>query len=143
MKPIYSFKFILFLATLLLWNVKAFTQTVSEESVLGTWNIQGTLMGDDGAGWLMPHKQANPDCEADHTVFSKDHTAKEVKYNSSCEAKENAYDWKLENNVLTLIKGERTMTGHIKSIEDGTMTVGISISPNSEKRMYVVYKKRD
>lgn len=123
--------------------VPALAKDIDKEDIIGTWDIQGTLVGDDGEGILLPHKQANPECEANHTVFSKSHTAKEVRYNTSCEITENAFDWKLQGNILTLTSGERSINWFIQSVDDGTMTVGVQVRPDSERRMYVVYKKRN
>jgi len=118
-------------------------QEIEKETLIGTWEIRGTLMGDDGTGWLLPHKQANLDCGADHTLFSADHTAKEVKYNGDCASGETALEWKLDDNILTLTKGERSIRWHIKSIEEGKMIVGVQVRLDSENKMYVVYHKRD
>ena len=114
----------------------------SEKALIATWEIQGILLCDDGEGALMPHRQDNPDCKADHNVFTTDHTAKEVKHNKSCEATETTFDWKLEDNFLTLTKGERSINWLIHSIENDKMTVGVQMRPDSEKRMYVVYQKK-
>jgi len=127
------------LTTLMLFSCNGNAQN----ELIGTWEIQGILLGDDGEGALMPHRQANPDCEADHTVFTADHTAKEVKHNKSCEANETTFDWELEDNLLTLTKEERSINWLIHSIENGKMTVGVQTRPGSENRMYVVYQKRD
>lgn len=128
------------LTTLMLFSCNGNAQ--SEKALIGTWEIQGILLGDDGEGSLMPHQQDNPDCETDHSVFTADRTAKEVKHNKSCEANETTFDWKLEDNFLTLTKGERSINWLIHSIEDGKMTVGVQMRPDSDKRMYVVYQKK-
>lgn|SRR5690606_20177851 len=118
-------------------------QSEIEKALVGTWELQGNLMGDDGEGFLLSHKPANPECEADHSVFAEDYTAKEVRYNASCQANENAFSWKLDDNLLTLTKGEQRISWLIHSIEGGKMTVGVPVRPDSEKRMYVVYKKQN
>lgn len=129
------------LAVVLLFSCNGKAQ--SEKEIIGVWDLQGNLMGDNGEGWLMPHKQANPDCEADHTVFAEDNTATEVRYNKNCDAKEKSFSWKREGDHLILTSGERSIDWHIHSIEGDKMTVGIQMRPNSENRMYVVYKKRE
>lgn len=131
------------LTALMLFSCNGNAQNDNEKALIGTWEIQGILMGDDGEGTLMPHRQANPDCELDHSVFVADNTAKEVKYNKSCEAKETTFDWKLEENLLTLTKGDRSINWLIHSIEDDKMTVGVQTRPDSENRMYVVYQKKE
>lgn len=131
------------LTTLMLFSCYGNAQNTNEKAFIGTWEIQGVLLGDDSEGALMPHRQDNPDCEADHSVFTADHTAKEVKHNKSCEANETTFDWKLEDNLLTLTKGERSVNWLIHSIEDGKMTVGVQMRPDSDKRMYVVYQKKE
>ena len=108
--------------------------------LIGTWEIQGTLMGDDGSGWLMPHKHASETCK-DHSVFLENNKGKEVKYDESCEASGQDFSWSLEDGSLTLTRGERSITWHILSLEDNTMKVGVQLQPDSERRMYVVYKK--
>lgn len=125
-----------------MYIVPTFAQDTYNEAIIGIWEIQGTLMGDDGSGWLMPHKHTSDDCK-DHTAFAEDLTAKEVKHNSNCEANERIFGWKLDGNVLTLTKDERSIKWHIKSIEDGKMTVGVQVRPDSENRMYVVFEKRN
>ena len=90
----------------------------------------------------MPHKPANLNCETDYSVFTDDHIAKEVRYNKSCETSENTFRWKLDANIITLYKGERSIKWLIHSIESGKMILGVKVRPGSEKRMYVVYKKR-
>ena len=132
---------ILALIALMLFSCNGNAQ--NEKVLIGTWEIQGTLMGDNGEGWLVPHKQANPDCTADHTVFTADHIAKEVKHNKSCEANETTFDWKLDDSLLTLTKDERSINWLIHSIENGKMIVGVQTRPGSKNRMYVVYQKRD
>ncbi|MAP80993.1 MAG: hypothetical protein CL526_07875 [Aequorivita sp.] len=115
----------------------------NEQELIGTWEIQGTLMGDNGEGWLMPHNQANPDCEADHTVFAEDNTASEVRYNKNCDAKEKSFSWKREGDHIILTSGDRTVDWLIHSIEGDKMTVGVQMRPNAKNRMYAVYKKQE
>ncbi|WP_225036006.1 lipocalin family protein [Winogradskyella sp. SM1960] len=123
-------------------SYKGVAQSPYEKQLIGTWEIQGTLMGDNGEGWLAPHKQANPDCKPNHSVFTEEHVAKEVRYNQDCEAKENTFEWELNGDTLTLSKGDRSINWLIHSIEDDKMTVGVQVRPKSENRMYVVYKKQ-
>lgn len=124
------------------FSPKAFAQDIGKEALMGTWEMEGTLMGDNGEGWLLPHKQANPDCEVDYNVFTEDYISKEVRYNKNCEANENIFNWRLEGNILTLTKDEQEINGLIHSIGDDKMTIGVQIRPGSEERMYIVYKKR-
>lgn len=133
----------LFVIGLLISSSMTFAQTIDEETLIGEWEIEGTLMGDDGEGWLAPHKQSAPDCGEDHTVFAEDHTAKEVKYAESCDTKENEFKWKLDGDTLILSKGERSVTWHILSLEDGTLKIGVQMRADSDNRMYVVYKRRE
>jgi hypothetical protein len=133
---------LLLMTALLLWSPGALAQIIDEAALAGAWEIEGTLMGDDGEGWLMPHKHSAPDCGKDHTFFAEDHTAKEVKYKPNCEPSENSFEWKLDGDTLVLTKGERSIQWHILSLEDGSLKVGIQLRPNSDHRMYVVYKKR-
>lgn len=131
----------LFTTTLLLANPATFAQTIEEASLIGAWDLEGNLMGDDGEGWTLPHKHSAPDCGKDHTFFAEDHTAKEVKYTQGCTPVETAFQWKLDGDTLILTKGERSMQWHILSLEDGTLKVGVQLKPDSDKRMYVVYKR--
>jgi len=91
----------------------------------------------------MPHKHSAPDCGKDHTVFSADGNAKEVKYTSTCEPKEQILQWELEGSKLVLSKRERRITWHLLSLENGQLKVGIQMRPDSEHRMYVAYKKQN
>ncbi|MCE7054704.1 lipocalin family protein [Algoriphagus sp. AGSA1] len=114
--------------------------TIQPEDLIGSWEKEGTLMGDNGTGWLNPHKHASEDCK-DHTVFMEGNKAKEVKNNEACEASEREFSWQLEGDSLTLTMGERSIVWHILSIEGDTMKVGVQLRADSEHRMYVVYKK--
>lgn len=129
--------------SIILLNSPVFAQKIDETKLSGVWEVEGTLMGDNGEGWLMPHKQSAPDCGKDHTVFMEDHTAKEVKYREGCESRESTFEWKLDGDTLTLTKGERSIIWHILSLEDGTLKVGVQVRPDSDNRMYVVYKKKE
>lgn len=131
-----------FLIAFTLFSCSENAQTQIEKSLIGTWDIHGTLIGENGEGWLLPHNQANPDCEVDYNVFTEDYISKEVRYNKNCEANENIFNWRLEGNILTLTKDEREINGLIHSIGDDKMTIGVQIRPGSEERMYIVYKKR-
>mgnify|MGYP001167108842 CR=1 FL=1 len=133
---------VLFITVLLLWSPGAPAQVIDEAALTGAWELEGNMMGDDGEGWLLPHKHSEPDCGKDHTVFAEDHTAKEVKYNPNCEPSENTFEWMLDGETLTLTKGERSIQWHILSLEDGTLKVGVQLRPDSDNRLYVVYKKR-
>lgn len=127
---------------MLICNVApAQTTTILPEDLVGTWEIQGTLMGDDGSGMLLPHKHASEDCK-NHSVFMENNQGKEVRYQENCEAKEQEFSWSLEADSLTLTRGERSITWHILSLEDNTMKIGVQLRPDSEKRMYVVYEKQ-
>lgn len=139
-KNIYTKSFLVML--LLLLTCKTNAQEQFEKALIGTWEIQGTLMGDNGEGWLAPHKQADASCEPDHSLFSEDYQAKEVRYGKGCVAKENNFSWKLEGNVLTLSKGERKINWLIHSIEGDKMIVGVQARPGAKNRMYLEYKKR-
>lgn len=119
------------------------TLTAQEYNITGVWEKEGTPMGEDGTGWVMPHKHSAPDCGKDHSVFNADNTGKEVKYNENCETSASDFKWSLEGNVLTFTKGERSVNWHIKSIEDGTMTMGVKPRPNSENLMYVIFKRKE
>ena len=134
------------LSIVLLFSVcvsAVFAKEIKKDDLIGRWDIQGSLMGDDGTGWLLPHKPANPDCEADHTIFYDNNTSEEVYHDKDCKASENVFEWKLNGNILTLTKGERNVKWHIKSFEEGKMIIGVQVRPNSENLMYVVYKKHD
>lgn len=119
-----------------------FFQTVDKEPILGTWDIQGNLMGKNGKGWLIPYKQPNADCQPDHTVFTKNYKATEVKYNKSCQKRETTFNWSLKDRIITLNKGDRSIKWHIKDIKNGKMTIGIPIHPGSEKN-YTCYIKNE
>ncbi|WP_297337891.1 lipocalin family protein [Algoriphagus sp.] len=128
---------------LVAWSSFSLAQRISEESIFGVWEVEGTILGDNGEGFVLPHKHSAPDCGKDHTQFTEEFTAKDVKYKEDCSPVENEFSWKLEENTLTLTKGERSVQWHILSIEDGQMKVGIQVRPDSENRMYVSYKKRE
>lgn len=132
----------LFVLVILFFSFKTNAQAQFEKALIGTWEIQGTLMGDNGEGWLAPHKQADASCEPDHSIFSEDYQAKEIRYGKGCVAKENTFTWEIEGDILTLSKGERKITWLIHSIEDDKMIVGVQARPGTKNRMYVEYKKR-
>ncbi|PKD19449.1 hypothetical protein APR41_15935 [Salegentibacter salinarum] len=136
---------IILLLTLNCWltSYTSFSQTLDKETILGTWDIQGNLMGENGKGWLIPHKQSNADCLPDHTVFTKNHMAREVKYNKSCQERENTFNWTLNEGIITLSKGERSIKWHIEDMKNGKMTIGVPIHPGAEKKLYLLYKKRN
>lgn len=131
----------LFAVILLLICPATFAQTIDEASLTGAWELEGNVMGDDGEGWVLPHKHSAPDCGKDHTFFAEDYTAKEVKYAEGCAPIETSFEWKLEGDTLTLTKGERSIQWHILSLEDGTLKVGVQLRPDSDNRLYVVYKR--
>ncbi|WPR75425.1 lipocalin family protein [Algoriphagus sp. NG3] len=118
----------------------AFGQSIDEKDIIGNWEIQGTLMGEDGSGALLPHKNVSPDCK-DYSVFLDDYSGKDVRHKQDCEAREQEFSWEINDDVLTLSRGERSIKWHIASIEENTMTVGVQLKPDSENRMYVQYKK--
>ena len=118
----------------------AFAQSIDEKDIIGNWEVQGTLMGDDGSGALLPHKNVSPDCK-DYSVFLDDYSGKDVRHKQDCEAREQEFSWEINDDVLTLSRGERSIKWHIASIEENTMTVGVQLKPDSENRMYVQYKK--
>lgn len=120
------------------WPV--FGQSIDEKDFFGTWEIQGTLMGDDGKGWLLPHKNASPNCK-DYTIFLSDHTGKEIKFQEGCEIGEQDFLWEINEDQLVLTRGERTIIFHIASLEEDVLTVGVQLRANSENRMYVKYKR--
>ncbi|GGD99809.1 lipocalin family protein [Planktosalinus lacus] len=132
----------LFITALLLWSHAATSQTIDEAMLTGAWELEGNIMGDDGEGWVMPHKHSAPDCGKDHTFFAEDHTAKEVKYTANCAPSENTFTWQLDGDTLTLTKGERSIQWHVLSLKDDTLKVGVQLRPDSDHRLYVVYKKR-
>lgn len=134
---------LLLITCIWLSNHKVWAQHIDKEALIGIWEIEGTLMGDNGKGWVMPHKHSAPDCGKDHTVFSADGNAKEVKYTSTCEPKEQILQWELEGSKLVLSKRERRITWHLLSLENGQLKVGIQMRPDSEHRMYVAYKKQN
>lgn len=130
MKTIKTQLFTLLLLTLSLFMAcNSNAQSESENALIGTWEKQSNLKSDD--------------CETDHSVFAADHTAKEIRYDKNCQAKENTFNWKLDDNLLTLTKGEKSVNWLIQSIDENEMTVGVQMRPGSENRMYVIYKKRD
>lgn len=130
-------------SVLFIWLMShtAFAQNISKETIMGTWEKAGTIMGKNGEGWVMPHKHSAPDCGKDHTVFFPDGNGKEVTYSMDCEPVEKPFMWKLENSQLRLSKGERNITWHLLGLEDNQLKVGIQIRPDSERRMYVVYNR--
>ncbi|WP_460538530.1 lipocalin family protein [Echinicola sediminis] len=123
-------------------TVPAFAQNIDERDIIGTWEIQGTLMGDDGSGALLPHKNVSPDCK-DYSVFLDDHSGKDVRHKQDCEAREQEFSWEINGDVLTLSRGERSIEWHIANIEEDILTVGVQMRADSEKRMYVEYKKME
>lgn len=124
-------------------NYTALAQNIDKEALTGTWVVEGTIMGDNGEGWVMPHKHSAPDCAKDHTVFSSDGNSKEVKYTSTCEPIEQIFQWELEGSKLILSKGDKSITWHLLSLEDNQLKVGVQMRPNSERRMYVAYRKQE
>ncbi len=70
-------------------------------------------------------------------------TEEEEEMQLELRADETTFDWKLEDDLLTLTKGERSINWLIHSIEDNKMTVGVQMRPDSDKRMYVVYQKKE
>ncbi|WP_086477620.1 lipocalin family protein [Arenibacter amylolyticus] len=113
-----------------------------KDLLLGKWEVQGTIMGEDGNGWVVPHSHSNKECGLDHSEFNEDHTVTEVTYTSDCETKERVFEWSIEDeDTLTLSSGDRSINWHILSIEDTIMKVGLQLNPYSERRMYVSYKK--
>ncbi|WP_417200680.1 lipocalin family protein [Bizionia sp.] len=121
----------------------SFTVASQELDPTGTWEKVGTPMGEDGTGWILPHKQSASNCGKDHSVFFADQTGQEVTYKEPCESKVRTFNWRLEGNLLTLSRGDRYVIWQIKSIEDDTMVVGIAPKPGSENLMYAVYKKKN
>lgn len=119
-----------------------FAQNMDKEAIIGTWETAGTIMGDNGEGWVMPHKHSAPDCGKDHTAFFPNGSGKEVKYNADCEPIEQTFQWKLEGAELKLSRGDRSITWHILSLEGDQLKVGVQVRPNSEHRMYVAYNKQ-
>ncbi|MBR9855898.1 MAG: hypothetical protein GYB37_15195 [Algicola sp.] len=119
-----------------------FAQNMDKDVLIGTWETAGTIMGDNGEGWIMPHKHSAPDCGNDHTVFFADGNGKEVKYNTNCEPIEQPFQWKFEGSKVMLSRGEKNIAWHILSLEDNQLKVGIQIRSNSEYKMYVAYNKQ-
>lgn len=35
--------------------------TIDTASLVGTWEVEGSIMGERGEGWVMPHKHSAPD----------------------------------------------------------------------------------
>lgn len=128
---------------LLLFSFEGNAQTKNETTLIGTWELRGTLLGDDGAGALLPHKSSNPDCQVDYTVFDEDYSSKEVRFDASCASIENTFNWSLEGNNLTLTKGNRSIDWLIHSLSAEKLIVGVRMRPDAEKRMFVVYEKRN
>ena len=118
-------------------------QNIDKETLTGTWVVEGTIMGDNSEGWEMPHKHSAPDCAKDHAVFSSDGNSKEVKYTSTCEPIEQIFQCELEGSKLILSKGDKSITWHLLSLEDNQLKVGGQMRPNSERRMYVAYRKQE
>ena len=131
------------MAAMWLCSDSVVAQSITAAALAGSWEIEGTIMGDEGDGWVLPHKHSAPDCGKDYTLFLKDHTAKEIKYADNCNAIENEFTWKLDGNTLALTKGERKLLWHILSNENGRLKVGIQPLPGSANRIYMVYRKRE
>lgn len=123
-------------------GLSGFAQNMDKEAIIGTWETAGTIMGDNGEGWVMPHKHSAPDCGKDHTVFFPDGNGREVKYTAGCETVEQTFQWELEGAELKLSRGDRSITWHILSLEGDQLKVGVQVRPNSEHRMYVAYNKQ-
>ncbi|WP_206073997.1 lipocalin family protein [Marixanthomonas spongiae] len=130
------------LALILFATATAFGQTVNAETLIGTWELKGTLMGNDGSGWVLPHKHSAPDCGKDHTQFSINNQGKELTYHQNCDVNEKPFQWHLEGNTLTLSRGEKTVLWHILSLENGRLKVGVQTHPDATNKMYVMYIKR-
>lgn len=117
--------------------------SVDLTNLYGIWESEGTIMGKDGEGWVMPHKHSAPDCGKDHTIFEEDNTAKEVNYSEECAEKVKPFDWELDGETLLLTRGESTIKWHILHLDENTMRVGVQFRPNSEHKMYVAYKRKE
>jgi len=127
----------------ILFTVFASSITMAQDiDITGLWEIEGAIMGEPESGWVMPHKQAAPDCDKDYSFFAENHTGRDVKYNQDCETTEITFDWKLEGNQLTLTGDNRSIVWHIVSLKDDVLRVGIQPRPDSENKMYVSYKKK-
>ena len=131
-----------FVLILLLFTQKGISQELNDTALFGTWEIQGTLMGENGEGWLAPHNHAGVNCEKDYSQFSENYEAKDVRYDKDCKAITSTISWKLDGNTLILTKEKQKINWLIHSLTVGKMVVGIPIRPGSDKRMYVVYKKQ-
>lgn len=116
---------------------------IEPSSLVGMWEVEGNIMGEGGEGWVMPHKHSAPDCGNDHTIFEEGNTAKEVKYSEECSEKINTFKWELNGNTLLLSRGESTIQWHILHLDENSMRVGVQFRPNSERRMYVAYKRKE
>lgn len=136
-------KLVIIFTTAVLLNV---TQLLSQESniakLTGVWEIEGTLMGDNGEGWLMPHKPKNPECETkDHVVFKEGGEAFEVFYSSECAENRKEYDWKLDENQIILSKSDVSKPMLLHKVDGDQLILGLRPRPGSDKWMYVRYKK--
>src|SRR5690554_7475642 len=83
-------------------------------------------MGDNGEGWLMPHKPKNPDCETkDHVVFKEGGKAFEVFYSSECAENRKEYDWKLDENQIILSKSDVSKPMLLHKVDGDQLILGL------------------
>lgn len=47
-------------------------QVSLEDSIVGTWEKEGVIMGGDVSGWILPSKHVGNNCRKDYTVFFED-----------------------------------------------------------------------